>query len=161
MSTGTILKIQPLTRAAFLPFGQVLDFEPGDAARRNFAAELFNGRSGAKPNLRVQRSAPAAVPLICNVIERHRHSSQMFAPLSGGAYLVVVFPSDNAGAPLVSHGFAFAARGDQAINYHRDTWHQAFLALDRFGIFLMLRWEDGTAGDEEFLELQLPIGVER
>jgi ureidoglycolate lyase len=154
------LTLQPLSRNAFAPFGQVLDFFPGDAARRNFAAELFNTRSNAKPNLRVQRTEPTALPHIVTLIERHRHSSQLFAPLSGSPYLVVVFPSAPDGSPLLQLGRAFIAEGDQAINYNRETWHHGFMALQRPGTFLMLRWEDGTSDDEEFLRLPSPIGID-
>lgn len=153
------LKVKPLARMPFAPFGQVLDFVPGDSARRNFAARLFNGRAGANPNLRVQRTDATPLPLVATTIERHRHSSQLFAPLSGSPYLVVVFPSAADGAPILSEGLAFAAAGDQAINYNRDTWHHGFCALERPGTFLMLRWEDGTEGDEEFLSLPSPIQV--
>ena len=153
------IKTLPLTRAAFAPFGQVLDYVPGDALRRNFAAELFNDRTSAQANLRVQRSEPVSLPHIANVIERHRRSSQMFAPLSGAPYLVVVFPSAPDGIPLLEQGRAFAASGNQAINYNSDVWHHGFLALETAGTFLMLRWEDGTSSDEEFLPLPTPIFI--
>lgn len=155
------LKVQPLARTLFAPFGQVLDFAPGDFARRNFAARLFNRRASANPNLRIQHTDPTPLPLAATMIERHRHSSQLFAPLSGGPYLVVVFPSAADGAPILSEGRAFAAGGDQAINYNADTWHHGFRALERPGTFLMLRWEDGTQGDEEFLSLPSPIVIKK
>lgn len=155
-----ILTSRPLTRETFAPFGQVLDYQPGDIGRRNFAAELFTDRTSARPNLRVQRTEPTELPVFARVIERHRHSSQMFAPISGGPYLVVVFPSDHSGQPVIEHGHAFVASGNQAVNYNRDTWHHGFLALQTQGTFLMLRWEDGSSGDEEFLELAVPIRIE-
>jgi len=155
-----VIKAQPLTEAAFAPFGQVLAHKMGDPARHNFAAELFNDRPAARPNLRVQRTEPTSLPYVASMIERHRRSSQMFAPISGGSYLVMVFPSAADGHPLVEKGCAFAARGDQAINYNRDVWHHGFLALERPGTFLMLRWEDGTSGDEEFRPLPNPIRIE-
>jgi len=155
-----VLKLEPLTVEAFAPFGDVLEYRMGNHPRRNFAAELFNERGGARPNLRVQRTQPTRLPLDMTLIERHRHSSQMFAPLSGGPYLVVVFPSALDGSPLLNEGRAFAAEGNQAINYHRDIWHHGFAALGGAGTFLMLRWEDGSLGDEEFLPLAAPIRVE-
>ena len=155
-----ILKVQPLDTAAFAPFGQVLEHRPGDYPRRNYAADLFSNRTRAVPNLRVQRTEPTLLPLLASKIERHRHSSQMFAPISGGAFLVVVFPSDSGGQPILDQGRAFAAGGNQAINYNRDTWHHPFAALNGPGTFLMLRWEDGSAGDEEFLSLPHPIRIE-
>jgi len=155
-----ILKVQALDRAAFAPFGQVLEHRQGDYPRRNHAAELFSNRARAVPNLRVQRTEPTLLPLIATKIERHRHSSQMFAPISGGSFLVVVFPSDAVAQPILDQGRAFAANGNQAINYNGDTWHHPFVAIDGPGTFLMLRWEDGSAGDEEFLSLPYPIRIE-
>jgi ureidoglycolate lyase len=153
------IKAQPLHEAAFAPFGQVLAYKPGDPVRHNFAAKLFSDRPAARPNLRVQRTEPTSLPYVASTIERHRRSSQMFAPISGGSYLVVVFPSAIDGRPLIEDGCAFVARGDQAINYNRDTWHHGFLAIGQAGTFLMLRWEDGTSGDEEFLSLPNPIQI--
>ena len=160
MIVATVLKAEPLTREAFAPFGQVLSYQPGDILRRNFAAELVNDRPDAKPNLRVQYTAPTPMPHLATKIERHSHSSQMFAPIAGVGCLVVVFPSDAAGAPILSEGRAFRARGDQAINYAKGVWHHGFMAADPGGVYLMLRWEDGTTGDEEFLTLEEPILIE-
>jgi ureidoglycolate lyase len=154
------LKVRTLETAAFAPFGQVLCWRPKDHVRRNFAASLFSDRAGAKPNLRVQRTQPTALPHHVTLIERHRHSSQMFAPLSGDPFFVVVFPSDKNGSPLLKDGRAFRAGGDQAINYNVDVWHHSFMAAERPGTFLMLRWEDGMPADEEFLELKAPIRIE-
>ena len=160
MIVGNVLKAEPLTREAFAPFGQVLAYEPGDILRNNFAAALFSDRPAARPNLRVQRTEATATPHLARVIERHRRSSQMFAPISGCGCLIVVFPSAADGAPVLAEGRAFVSRGDQAINYNRDTWHHGLMARDPGGVFLMLRWEDGTAEDEEFLTLDQPILIE-
>jgi ureidoglycolate lyase len=155
-----ILRVELLQAAAFAPFGQVLEQRPGDPPRKNFAAELFSDRPGARPNLRVQRTAAQALPLTATLIERHRRSSQAFAPMSGCPYLAVVFPSDGEGQPVLEAGRAFIVGGQQAVNYNKDTWHHPFVALDPGGVFLMLRWEDGTDGDEEFLTLPQPIRIE-
>jgi ureidoglycolate lyase len=155
-----LIRAKPLTAAAFAPYGQVLENRPGDPGRRKYAAALFNDRPAAKPNLRVQRTQPTALPLTATLIERHRRSSQTFAPISGGQYLVAVWPSDADGQPLLAKGEAFIAQGDQAVNYDKDVWHHGFAALYGDGVFLMLRWEDGTSGDEEFLSLPTPIRIE-
>jgi ureidoglycolate lyase len=155
-----LIRARPLEPEAFAPFGQVLQHRPGDLLRRNFAADLFSDRPDARPNLRVQRTQPTPLPLTATLIERHRHSSQMFAPLDGGRFLVAVWPSDAEGRPLLGQGRVFVARGDQAVNYNKDVWHHGFVAIEKAGAFLMLRWEDGTTGDEEFLPLPEPILIE-
>jgi ureidoglycolate lyase len=157
---SVLIRAQPLDPDAFAPFGQVLQHRPGDLARRNFAAELSSDRHHARPNLRVQRTQPTPLPLTATFIERHRHSSQMFAPLDGGRFLVAVWPSDEKGDPRLDQGQAFLARGDQAVNYNRDVWHHGFVAVEKAGAFLMLRWEDGSPRDEEFLSLTDPIRIE-
>jgi ureidoglycolate lyase len=155
-----IIKTESLVESEFAPFGQVLACAPHELVRREFAARLFNDRPAARPNLRIQRTEPTPLPYIATKIERHRHSSQMFAPLSGSPYLIVVFPSGSGGQPVVEDGRAFVASGNQAVNYNCDTWHHGFLVLETPGTFLMLRWEDGTTGDEEFLTLPAPIRIE-
>jgi ureidoglycolate lyase len=155
-----IIKAQPLDPKAFAPFGQVLAWSPEDPLRRDYAAKLFNDRPGARLNLRVDRVDPVSLPQTATLIERHCHSSQMFAPLTGGAYLLMVFPSDVEGRPILESGQAFVGAGNQAINYNVNTWHHGFLVLGAPGTFLMMRWEDGTSGDEEFLKLSAPILIE-
>jgi ureidoglycolate lyase len=154
------MRARPLEAAAFAPYGQVLEQKPGDPARKNFAASLYSDRPAARPNLRIQRAAGAALPLTATVIERHRQSSQMFAPMSGCSYLVVVFPPDGERRPLLDQGAAFIAGPGQAVNYDADTWHHPFVALGEGGVFLMLRWEDGTEDDEEFFSLPASIRIE-
>jgi len=61
---------------------------------------------------------------------------------------------------MLESGAAFHARGDQAVNYNRGTWHHGFMAFQRPGTFLMLRWEDGSAEDTEFLPLGEKITVQ-
>ena len=156
------LKLQPLdAEEAFAPFGQVLSpWREGDHPRRNYAAELFNDRSGARPNLRVQRTQPTSLPFRTTQIERHAHSSQMFAPLSGGPlFRHRLSLGCRRRAAVWRSGRAFRALGDQAVNYNVGTWHLGFMAEEP-GTFLMLRWEDGTSGDEEVLMLDIDITIE-
>ena len=155
-----IIKAQSLNQASFTPFGQVLEFSPDHPEPRDFAAKLFNDRPGAQPNLRVQRHEPTPMPYMAILIERHRHSSQTFVPLSGGSYLIMVFLSDHDGNPVLESGLAFIGAGNQAINYNCDTWHHPFMVLNAPGTFLMLRWQDGTSGDEEFRPLPSPIHIQ-
>ncbi len=155
-----IIKVQPLSQQVFAPYGQVLAWSAGEPMRRDFAANLFNDRPGARLNLRVQRAECVSLPQTATLIERHCHSSQMFAPLTGGSYLLMVFLSDPNGGPILESALAFVGAGNQAINYNVNTWHHGFLALDLPGTFLTMRWEDGTSDDEEFLTLFHPIQIE-
>jgi ureidoglycolate lyase len=48
---------------------------------------------------------------------------------------------------------AFVAGPGQCVTYGADVWHHELTVLDGplgFGVFM---WRDGTAGDEEFVDI--------
>jgi ureidoglycolate lyase len=156
------LQAEPLTAAAFAPFGAVIGLREG---RTGFAAELCNRREAAQPHLSIATVPAQAMPLAVRVMERHAFSSQSFVPIDVARYLVLVAPAAPAGGPDMAAARAFIADGDQAITYGVDVWHHPLTVLDRAGRFTVLTWRDGTAGDEEFrdvaetLQVALPAGA--
>jgi len=158
------LRLEPITRAAFLPFGQLIEAagpssaaNQGSAARFDFAARLASLRPEARPNVAVFRAQPRALPLAIRLLERHPGSSQMFVPMTAPRYAVLVAAATPDGAPDLATLRAFAVASHQAINYDPGTWHHPMIALDAPSDFVMLAWEDGTAGD--CVEHPLPEGV--
>jgi len=143
---------EPLTAQAFAPFGQVLEM-PSDTPRLDHAADLVNGRPGARPNLAMIRAPAASLPLHATLLERHPYSTQAFVPLDAQRYLLLVCVDDGRGHPDLATARAFIARWDQAINYHANVWHHSMAALDRAGIFAMLIWEDGSIDDCQFASI--------
>jgi ureidoglycolate lyase len=133
------LPVEPLTAAAFAPFGDVI---AADAARTTYAvndgtSQRFHalGRvdsDGGATVLSIFRAQPRALPFEVRLLERHPRGSQAFVPLSGAPYLVVV-SEDPAQPPR-----AFLARGDQGVNFRRGTWHHPLLALERESDFLVV-----------------------
>jgi ureidoglycolate lyase len=140
------LPVEPLTRGAFAPFGEVI---AADAARTTVAvndgtAQRFHalGRvdgDGGTTVLSIFRAQPRTLPFEVRMLERHPHGSQAFVPLSGAPYLVVV-ASDPSQPPR-----AFLARGDQGVNFRKGTWHHPLLALERQSDFLVVDRE----GDDD------------
>lgn len=151
------LTAQPLTAAAFAPFGDVIsvdgrlgkDANQGTAQRFDFCAKFATSRPGAKHNLAVFRAQPRALPLKVELVERHPCSSQAFLPLSVSRYLVCVAPNLPDGKPDLQGLKAFVVPGTVGINYHQGTWHHPMVALDRESDFAMLAWEDGSPSDCE------------
>lgn len=146
--------LEPLTAAAFAPFGQVIQAagegasaNQGTATRFNFAAELVNQRPDARANLAVFRALPASLPLRVRLLERHPRSSQMFVPMRAPRYAVMVALADAAGAPDLATLRAFECASAQGINYRVGVWHHPIVALDAPSDFVMLAWEDGTPDD--------------
>jgi ureidoglycolate lyase len=153
------LHTEPITAAAFRPFGTLL-VAPNVGVRENFAAEVFNGRPESKANLALIRETPADASLTVTTLERHPFSTQAFFPLSVPRYLVVVCGAASDGAPDLKTLRAFDVPGDQAISYAASTWHMGIKTLDAPGVFAMLIHEDGSAADCEFREVE-PFLVNR
>lgn len=148
----------PLDRNNYRRFGDVIAADPampgaganaGTAQRFDRLGAVESLRSGATPNLCVFRVAPAgANPFPVRMLERHRHSTQVFVPMGGASrYLVVV--CDGGDAPDLGTLKAFVAAGAQGISYRPGIWHHPLIALDRTTDFACLVYEDGSAGDCE------------
>ena len=93
-------------------------------------------------------------------MERHVHSSQAFTPLDCASYLVMVAPHGDGGMPDLEKIRAFRVPGDTGINYKADTWHHPLSPLERIGRFAILTFVDGTASDEQFVDLPQPVLIE-
>ena len=151
---------EPLTAEAFKPYGAVLE-GPAIAGRVYFNDTLANGRAQAPVSLSVATVAPTTeLPLVVKVLERHEHSSQSFIPLSVSRYLVLATRDAPGGGPDVSRLRAFVARVGQGVTYAMGTWHHPVTVLDAPASFAVLMWRDGTADDEEFVPVSIPITVD-
>lgn len=92
------LAIEPLTKAAFEPFGDVIEMagaqtrpiNEGFATRFHDLARIEAGKRKGKPMLSLFRATRRPAPLIIAMLERHPLGSQAFYPLSPEDWLVVV-----------------------------------------------------------------------
>jgi ureidoglycolate lyase len=151
---------QPLSEAAFAPYGDVLE-APRGFGRTYFEKGLQSARPNAWPSLSVAHVRPlATLPLEATVMERHEFSSQSFMPLDVARWLVVVAPSGAYGGPDPSGAIAFVVQPGQGVTYHMGTWHHPLTPLDRPARFAVFMWRDGTSKDEEFRTLAAPFTVE-
>ena len=148
-----IITARPIDTDSFAPYGQLLDVPP-KPGRYDFQAELFNGRSDAKPNLLLARANGISLPLDMKVMERHPHSSQAFFPLDAERYIVMVCPGAADGSPDMARLDAFLIPGNLGINYNPGTWHHPMTALDSPANFAALVWEDGSEADTEWYTLK-------
>ncbi|WP_018993097.1 ureidoglycolate lyase [Aromatoleum toluclasticum] len=149
------LQVEPLTREAFAPFGDVIEasdaahhftINGGNTERYHDLAHIDPGPDG-RNIVSIFRGQPRALPFTVEIMERHPLGSQAFVPLSGAPYLVVVAPAGD--APGVEDLRVFLARGDQGVNYARGAWHHPLLALDGVSDFLVIdRSGNGPNCDE-------------
>ena len=150
------LRLEPLTADAFAPFGTLLDLPAGPPGRFDHRAVLEDGRGGIGSNIALVRAPAAALPARIEQLERHPHSSQLFAPLGmAGRFLVVAAP-DAAGAPDLARMRAFLCDGARGVVYAPGVWHHPLLSLVPCR-FLMLIHEAGTADDTHWYELATPV----
>jgi ureidoglycolate lyase len=143
------LFIEPLSREAFAPFGQVIaaddnaqhfPINAGMTERYHDLARIELGGVHARPLLSIFRGKPYALPLELKLVERHPLGSQAFFPLSPRPFLSIVAP-DEGGTPGTPRVFLVPA--GQGVNIAMNTWHGVltplgegeadFLIIDRGG----------------------------
>lgn len=140
------IPIEPLTKASFAGFGDVVEVDgaeriginQGFAERVNGLAAIDVDSHGGQVNISLFTANPRPAPIAIRLMERHPLGSQLFYPLQDADWLVVVCadPMD----PLSYR--AFAASGRQGVNYARGVWHHPllvhasqarFIVVDRAG----------------------------
>jgi ureidoglycolate lyase len=136
------LRPEPLTKAAFAPFGEVVELEgarhyginQGFAERYHDLAKVDTGHEGGETIVSVFVGEPRPLPIEITLMERHPISSQAFYPLQDQDWLVVV-----AADPLTPQSLrAFRASGRQGVNYARNVWHFPLLVLAPASRFLII-----------------------
>ncbi len=161
------LVAEPISEAAYAPFGDLLSLDArsggrtanqGSARRLDFAATLENLRAGAKANLSLFRCEPRPFPFNVALLERHRHSTQVFLPVAGARFVAVV--AGGGDAPDLGSVRAFLVEGAAGISYRAGVWHHPMIALDRVTDFACFVFEDGTADDCEEYPLTAPFFLE-
>lgn len=137
------LPIQPLTKSAFAPFGDLIEADPATMRLINGGTtERFHALGhaealgeGAEVIISLFRGQPRRLPYTVDMMERHPFGSQSFHPLADRPWLVVV-AADEAGKPGVPQ--VFLASGRQGINYRANIWHHPLMALEEISDFLVV-----------------------
>jgi len=112
MTTFTV-RAEPLTEAAFAPFGQVI-------ARGDMVMELRGEEVFHLNVLHYDRK-----PLICDHLNRHHRATQALVALAGKPTLLVVAPKevDFSTADHLPQVRAFLCDGTAGVNLALGTWH--------------------------------------
>lgn len=136
------LIIEPLTKQAFAPFGDVLEMaganhypvNQGFATRFNDLANVDVAMEGGTTNVSIFMANPRPNPIAIVLMERHPLGSQIFYPLANHPWLVLVCadPSD-----LQTYRL-FSASGQQGVNYARNSWHHPVLVKQSQSPFMVV-----------------------
>jgi len=157
------LPVDPLTRAAFAPFGEVLEsagatalpINAGTTTRYHDLARVeASGEDGRVLfNLFEGQAWQAPVPI--RLLERHPLGSQAFYPVDGARMLIVVAPAGELDERAIR---AFISGPEQGVNYAAGTWHHPLLCLQRPGRFVVVdRGGSGPNCDEQWLSQALEV----
>lgn len=147
-----LLEIEPLTREAFAPYGDVIEkfgalcFETngGQALRYHDLARLEGAKQGRRPLLSIFHARPYSMPLQIVLMERHPLSSQAFVPINGTQFIVIVGEAST--KPTGEHLRGFVTNGIQGVNYRPGTWHHPLVTLTE-GDYLVV---DHTGPGQDF-----------
>ncbi|SFZ83192.1 ureidoglycolate lyase [Devosia enhydra] len=135
--------VEPLTREAFAPFGQVITTEgaasypinEGMTDRYNDLAPVELGGETPRPLISIFRGRPYALPLTLKLVERHPLGSQAFMPLAQRPFLVTVAPDED-GRPGQPRSFLVPL--STGINIGRNVWHGVLTPLEAESDFLVV-----------------------
>jgi len=158
MSIPCELQVMPLTRAAFAPFGEVIEtagcdsvpINEGMAQRYHDLAAIDVGEGGGRLTLNIFHARPWPRPIQVRVMERHPLASQAFIPMLERPFLVVIAPPGPSPAPDALR--AFVTNGHQGVNYRRGVWHHPLLVLDQPADLLVLD-RDGSGSNLDEVSL--------
>jgi ureidoglycolate lyase len=139
----SLITIEPLSREAFAPFGQVISIEgahhypinAGMTERFHDLARVELGGVHARPLISIFRGQPYALPMTLNLVERHPLGSQAFYPLSDRPFLSIVAPDEHGtpGAPR-----AFLVPPHTGVNIAMHVWHGVLTALGEVSDFVVV-----------------------
>ncbi|MDF3415399.1 ureidoglycolate lyase [Sulfitobacter sp. M57] len=147
------IKVEPLSAAAFAPFGDVLDasgapdkiINAGLCGRHHDRATLDFGPEG-RAGISIFNAEARSLPYELTLLERHPEGSQAFLPMTEHPFLVIVAP-DEGGSPGAPRAFVTAPH--QGINFHRGVWHGVLTPLAAPGLFAVVDRIGNTANLEE------------
>ena len=141
------LTIQPLTREAFEPYGEVI------GERGQVEIDLDGGAAS------VAVQSVEARRMGFDFMGRHLRTEQVFSPLGGSASVMAVAPPSLDGTIDIRRLAAFLIDGSCAFKLYRGTWHASAFPLDESATFLVLDREGTLEEDYDLRDLKTAHGV--
>ena len=148
MATTRTVRAEPLSEAAFAPFGQVIS--AGDAVMELREGEVFHLNV-----LHYDRR-----PLRCDHLNRHHKATQALVALAGKPTLLVVAEAayDFATVDHLDHLRAFVCDGSAGVNLALRTWHWGPYPISDYVDLVNVQGK-GFADDNEVAYLERDLGV--
>ncbi len=167
--TPPVVRAEPLTAAAFAPFGDVIELpaaggagrpiNQGSTLRHEAVDALDLVRDAGRAVLALYDASARAFPFQAQEVERHRLSDQVFLPL-GAARRCVVLVAPPGPPPAPEALRAFVSDGRQGVRLRAGTWHHGLLALDAGPWAVLERRAADGAVDCDLHALAPPLRLE-
>ncbi len=137
------IKIETLTKAAFAPFGEVIEtkeaqltiINSGTTTRFHDLMKIDVADQNGRAIVNIFRGQPFDFPIEIKMVERHPLGSQAFIPMGRFPFIVVVAEDKN-GEPTTPR--VFKAEAGQGVNYAKNTWHHPLLSLQNVCDFIVI-----------------------
>ncbi len=137
------LKVRPMTREAFAPFGVLID------SRGSVEIDLGEGRpslTGATSEWR---------PFSFDFMARHKRTMQVFSPMVSSQSVIAVAPPNDSDAPDVDRVVAFLVDGRLPYAYHKGTWHTPPFPIKEWASYLVVDRAGTLDDDWELVDLKV------
>jgi len=152
-------KAEPLSPAAFAPFGDVAE-RPIDQRRRYLPTAVDRSVEASDFSLWISSAAKVGkLPLQITQLERHPYSAQTFIPLGSSDYLAIVCPANPEGRPDPGALRCFIAGPHQSITFARNVWHHPMTVLGHSMEFAVAMNMTGRQDDDVFVNLDVDLRV--
>jgi ureidoglycolate hydrolase len=136
------LKVQPMSRASFAPFGVLID------SRGSVEIDLGQDTPSLTGATAERR------PFRFDFMARHRRTMQVFSPLVSSQSIIAVAPPNGLDAPDVERVVAFFVDGRFPYAYHRGTWHTPPFPVGEWASFLVVDRAGTLDDDYELVDLR-------
>ena len=137
------LKVQPMTREAFAPFGVLID------SRGSVEIDLGKGSPGLTGATSEWR------PMKFDFMARHKETMQVFSPLVSSQSVIAVAPPSEGDAPEIEKIVAFLVDGRLPYAYHKGTWHTPPFPVKEWASYLVVDRAGTLDDDWELVDLKI------
>ena len=144
MNEEKLMRIEPLSAEAFCEFGDVIEISNRSyksinwdyTKKYNDLALADTSSDNGETSVHIYQTKPMGYPLEVKMLEAHPKGSQLFFPLNGERFLVVVAPKSE----VINEDKlrCFLTNGLQGVSYAKGVWHHPVLALDKLSHFIVV-----------------------
>jgi ureidoglycolate lyase len=147
--------IEAPTPESVAPFGTLVGGDAGVEGEQSIyydgSVNFSFGGYESDDDALVVVSRPRPRDMRVKWMERHPRHTQLFVPLGGSPYVMVLAPPNDEELPDLDEVRAFRFDGSTAFMLHRDTWHDYPYAILR-GCELLIMMRNETYGSLQTLE---------